>query len=345
MSVRPHPTKHRKYKNKIWWVVDLGRGKTRQRLLFEGSFEDAKNYERDLRDENTNAVTTASPKIKDLILPFLAWYKNEAAPRTIKDFRFTIDLYLVPHFGNLRPGQLSIQLFNDFKTTLIEQGLKPTTINKHLNYFSSLLKWAAAHEHCRELPFRIPRFSKKKTTSKPARPLTQRQLDAIYKHIQPHYKLSFLLMADMGLRQEEALQLKVEDVDEEYKSIIVKGKGSKYRRIPYMSDRFEEELNKTLDNRLEGHLVVNPNTGKPYVTIWKELQRAAKSAGLTRKINHHILRHTFATLAAQGGMNPHALQRILGHASIETTNKIYTNVSLDFVGEEARKYRKNKRFA
>ena len=162
MSIRPHPTKHRRYKNETWWIVDIGRGKDRQQLPFEGNFETAKNFEKDLR-QGSSKIVSVTPKIKDLIIPFLSWYKNEASPRTIRDFRFTIDLYLVPHFGNLRPGQLTVSRFDEFKVTLIEQGLSPTTINKHLNYFSSLLKWAVTHEHCQELTFKLPRFPKKKT--------------------------------------------------------------------------------------------------------------------------------------------------------------------------------------
>ncbi len=338
MSIRPHPTKHRRYKNETWWIVDIGRGKDRQQLPFQGSFETAKNFEKDIR-QGSNKVVSVTPKIKDLILPFLSWYKNEASPRTIEDIRFTIDLYLIPHFGNLRPGQLTVSRFDEFKEALLDHGLSPTTINKHLNYISSILNWASTHDHCRELTFRIPRFPKKKTTAEPVKPLTARQLDALYKQIQPQYRLLFLLMADMGLRKEEAMNLMVEDVDEHHQAIRVKGKGHKYRRVPYMSDRFEVELSKVLDAKLEGYLNINPKTDKPYLAIWKELKRATKDAGITRKVNHHLLRHTFATLAAERGINPHALQRILGHSSIETTNKIYTNVSLDFVGNEVRKLR------
>ena len=341
MSVRPHPTKHKRYKGQTWWVVDIGRGKTRQRILFEGSFEEAKKLDNDLQQNNNpEQVNGVAPSIKELILPFLKWYKNEAAARTIRDFRFTIDLYLVPHFGNLRPGQLTLALFADFKEQLLEKGLSPTTINKHLNYFSTLLHWATENEYCQPLPFRLPRFSKKKTVAEPARPLNKRQLDAVFKQVQPQYRLLFLLMSDQGLRQEEAMMVKIEDIDEQNQTLTVKGKGSKYRQIPFMSDRFEDEVLRALDDRLDGFLNINPKTDQPYRTIWKELKRAAKLAGLKKKINHHLLRHTFATQAAEAGINAHALQKILGHASIETTNKIYTNVSRDFVGEEARKMRK-----
>lgn len=338
MSIRPHPSKSKREPGR-WWSIEIGRGKGRSTIVFEGSFEEAAKYERLLlqsRDGIQQPVAKA-PKIKELILPFLEWYKGEASPRTIRDIRFSVDLYFIPWFGSLQPKQLSLQLFNDFRAKLLEQGLSPTTINKHLNYFSTIINWAIEHGHCLALPFRIPRYPKKKIVAKPLQPLTKRQVDALYNTIEPQYRLLFLLMVDHGLRQEEAMRLCVDDINEETRTIRVLGKGNKYRVVPFLSYRFIEELDKVLEVRFEGPLVVNPVTGKPYVTILKALNRAAKTVGITRSINHHILRHTFSTLAAQGGMNPHALQRILGHSSIETTNKIYTHVGVDFVGEEAKR--------
>jgi site-specific recombinase XerD len=344
MAVRPHPTKHKRYPGKTWWIIDLGHGANRTRSPFEGSFEAALSFEKSIRQQNPEEVSSVSPYIKELIIPFLRWYEHEAAAKTMRDYRFTIDLYIVPFFGNLRPIQLNISVFSEFKSALIDKGLAPATINKHINYFSTLLKWAADEGHCQPISFKIPRFAKKRTAAEPKRPLTQRQLDAIYKHIRPHYRLPFLLMSDLGLRLEEAMALKVEDIDEAHKIVNVLGKGNKYRKVPFMSDRFEDELNKILDVKMEGHLTISEKTGERHVTMWKELKRAVKEAGLSRPgINQHLLRHTFATLAAESGMNPHALQRILGHASIETTNKIYTNVGRDFVGDEGRKLRESKR--
>lgn len=341
MSVRPHPTKHRKYKGETWWIIDTGRGANRSQMPFNGSYVDACAIEARARSVavGVTAVVSPTPRIKEMIIPFLEWYENEVAASTLEDINDTISIYLVPHFGLLRPDQLTVGIFDEFKGALLDKGLKPVTINKHLNYISSFLRWAVAHGHCPPLPFKIPKFAKKKTEAPPARPLTQRQLDAIYKHIHPDIRLLFLLMSDQTLRQSEAMNLAVEDVDENRKILMVLGKGNKYRRVPYLSKRFAKELNKVLDVRLEGPLVINKRTGKPYVTIRTALNTAAKKAGLSRNINHHLLRHTGATLCAEKEMDAHALQKILGHESIETTNKIYTNVSIDFVGEQARRIR------
>ncbi len=346
MSVRPHPTKSKKDPGR-WWYVILGRGKNRTYTPFNGTFEEAARFEKGLLQQTAAVVIpAAAPRIKEMIIPFLDWYKEEASPRTIRDFRFSIDLYFVPWFGNLQPRQLSLQLFNDFKSSLIEKGLAPVTVNKHLNYFSSLLKWGVEYGHCQELSFKIPRYQKKRTAAERKQPLSQRQVDALYLHIEPKYRLLLLLMVDHGLRQEEAVNIKVSDINEDNKTIIVFGKGSKYRIVPFMSTRFIDELEEALKTRIDGYLVVHPATkaekekgiipNRPYTTIWKAIKRAATKAGITREVNHHLLRHTFSTSAAENGMNPHALQKILGHASIETTNQIYTNVGQDFVGDAGR---------
>ena len=339
MSVNRYYPKKAKDKD-VWWLITVGRGKNRTQVPYEGSYENAKSVEGDMRGYVVKIPQVNSTQIKNFVVPFLDWYKNEMSPKTLRDIRFTIDLYVIPNFGNFTTGQLTVQLFNDFKDMLLQKGLSPTTINKHLNYFSSMLRFGEENGYCQPLPCKIPKFPKKKTTpEEPTRPLTGRQLNAIYAQVRPEYQLLFVLMADHGLRLDEALQLKVEDIDESRKVIDVLGKGNKRRKVPFMSDRFEALLDTAMSTRLEGYLNVNEKTGDAYRTIWKELKRAAKLAGVTRKINHHILRHTFATMAAENGMNPHALQKILGHASIETTNKIYTNVSRDFVGDEARAMR------
>lgn len=339
MSVRPHPTKSKKEPGK-WWYIDIGWGKNRSTIPYKGTFAEASEIERALRQpKDIPSIHVIEPRIKEFILPFLQWYRQESSPRTVRDIQFSIDLYFVPWFGNMTVSQLNSQLIQDFRSHLLGNNLAPVTINKHLNYFSSIIKWAVSNGMCKPLTFELPRFAKKKTIAEPKQALTRRQINAIYAALEPQYRLAFSLMADHGLRQEEAMKLLVEDIDEARKTIRVLGKGNKYRYIPFLSDRFEEEVARVMEGRFSGPLVINLRTGKSYVTIWKALERAVAKIGLNRKVNHHLLRHTFATLAAENGMNAHALQRILGHSSIETTNKIYTHVTRDFVGDEARMLR------
>lgn len=340
-GIYPHPSKNRGLPETRYWRISLGGGKRRQWVTFEGSFLEAAEYKRLVLQYAGGVDVPITPTFNGLFLPFLDWYKTESSPRTVRDVRYSINLYFVPWFGLLRPNQLSQQLLESFRDHLLDKGLSGVTVNKHLNYLSSIINWSVNHKHCEPLPFRLPKIAKKRLTrTRVNRPLTRRQLDAIYKQIKPEFRLFFLLMADQGLRLDEARLLRAEDVDEEFQQLWVTGKGNKLRQVPFMTERFEREVDKALDKRIEGHLVVNEKTGKPYVTMRVELKRAVAAAGISRTdVNHHTLRHTFATLCAQSGMNPHALQRILGHSDITTTNRIYTAVSEDFVGQEARAMR------
>lgn len=132
MSVRPyHPKKAKP--GETWWIIDVGRASDRQQIPFNGSFENAAKLEQTTREraggENKFPSPAGNTRIKDLVLPFLRWYATESSPRTVRDIRFTIDLYIVPIFGNLIPAHLTVQLFTSFKEELLQKGISPTTIN------------------------------------------------------------------------------------------------------------------------------------------------------------------------------------------------------------------------
>lgn len=335
MSVRPHPTKSKKEPG-LHWYIDIGRGKDRQRIHYKGSYEDAVSIEKSLRQSPDKPIPVVA-KISELIVPFLEYYRTAAAVSTVKDAKWVIEGHLIHFFGTLQPRQITQLIIEKYKQQGLEKGLSKRSINKHLSILSSILKWAAKMGHCQPLPFAMNVFPAKQTKAAPVRPLTKRQVDAIFHNIEPEYRLLFLLMSDMGLRRNEAMTLKAEDVDESLRTVTVRGKGSKYRTIPWTSERLEKELLSSLDRRHSGYLTVNSETGKPFYSIRKALMRAAKTAEVNRDIDHHLLRHTFLTLAAENGISPHALQQIAGHSSIETTNKIYTHVRRDFVRDEVEK--------
>jgi len=334
MSVRPHPTKSKKEPGK-WWYIDLWNKGNRQRIPFQGSYEEAVETERSLR-QAPDPKGLVAPKISEMVVPFLDYYQGEAAASTVKDARWVIEGHILPFFGKFQPRQVE-GLIDRYKQAKLDSGLKHRTINKHLSVLSSIIKWGVDQKLCQ--PVEIKLFPSKKTRPAPARPLTTKQIDTLYKHIQPQYRLLFLLMADMGLRRSEAMNMPADNIDEHRKTVTVKGKGSKYRIIPFTTERIEKEIIAALEEHPSGLLCPNPSTGKAYYSIRKELARAAKKADLGRKVDHHTLRHSFLSNAAMKGISPHALQQLAGHSSIETTNKIYTHVREDFVRSEVKKLR------
>lgn len=335
MSVRPHPTRAGA------WIIDYypaGRRGKRVRAVVTGTIGEALAVEQELR-RGPDQVNLAVPLIKDLLPAWLAWYKNEVRERTYEDAVGSARHWL-PIIGMYKPSNLTRQTINDYKEARL-QLVSKRTINKELSYLSGLLKWATTHGHCPELPFRISGFPAKQTKAVAPVVMTPRQIDAMLKHVEPVYRLLFLMMCDMGMRRAEVLAAAAEDVDEYHRTLSVVGKGGKQRILPWTTERFTNELLQTLDKRPSGPLTINPGTDKPFVQIRKMLRRAATAAGIKTHVYPHLLRHSCLTNLAMRGMSPYALQQFAGHSDLATTHKIYVHIGQDFVGDEVRRIMQN----
>ncbi|MCI5710186.1 MAG: tyrosine recombinase [Prevotella sp.] len=136
-----------------------------------------------------------------------------------------------------------------------------------------------------------------------------------------------------GLRVSELVNLKWSDIYAEEEFIRVRGKGSKERLVP-ISRRALEEINKwNLDRNT---LKIKPgeqdfvflNRRGAHLTrtmILIMIKRAATDAGIKKTVSPHTLRHSFATALLKGGADLRAIQEMLGHESIGTT-EIYTHL-------------------
>lgn len=142
------------------------------------------------------------------------------------------------------------------------------------------------------------------------------------------------LLYSCGLRVSELVSLPVSDIylDEEF--ILVKGKGSKQRFVP-MSPSARKAITEWLSNdrpelldgkKDPGTLFLN-RRGQPLtrVMIFYIVRDLAKKAGVIKKISPHTLRHSFATHLLEGGAPLNAIQMMLGHTSIATT-EIYLHI-------------------
>ena len=123
--------------------------------------------------------------------------------------------------------------------------------------------------------------------------------------------------------------------------MLVRGKGDKERLVP-ISPAAIEAIAQYLEQRAElpeapeyeDFLFLN-HRGKPLtrVMVFYIVSRLAEAAGISKKISPHTLRHSFATHLLEGGANLRAIQEMLGHASLATT-EIYTHVDSRMLRQE-----------
>ena len=144
-----------------------------------------------------------------------------------------------------------------------------------------------------------------------------------------------------GLRVSELLGLRFSDLylDEEF--IRVEGKGRKQRLVP-ISTVAIKEINLYLENRnlipiKKGYedilFLSRRGTSLSRVMIFHIVKIQTESAGIRKTVSPHTFRHSFATHLLEGGANLRAIQQILGHEKI-TTTEIYTHLDRDFLRSE-----------
>jgi integrase/recombinase XerD len=137
-----------------------------------------------------------------------------------------------------------------------------------------------------------------------------------------------------GLRVSELVSLKPQDVNLNEGYLTVFGKGRKERMVPLGEEaaswvrRYLKDARPALTGpRAATRLFVNARGGRAItrVGIWKILRAHARGAGLSTRLSPHVLRHSFATHLLERGADLRAIQAMLGHADLSTT-EIYTHV-------------------
>jgi integrase/recombinase XerD len=148
-----------------------------------------------------------------------------------------------------------------------------------------------------------------------------------------------------GVRVSELVELPLSNLDLEEGFALVYGKGSKERLVPVGAPalralrRYLAEVRPGLDTgQGAGRIFLNAR-GRPIrrESIWAIVRDAARRAGIAKTVSPHTLRHTFATHLVEGGADLAAVQELLGHADISTT-QIYTHLDRAYLRELHRKY-------
>ena len=141
------------------------------------------------------------------------------------------------------------------------------------------------------------------------------------------------LLYATGLRVSELVGLRAADINLDGGYLVCTGKGSKQRMVPIGDEaaawvrRYQKEARGRLAKKAAAaRLFVNVRGGPlSRVGFWKNLKRYARQAGLSSHLSPHVLRHSFATHLLDRGADLRAIQMMLGHADLSTT-QIYTHV-------------------
>ena len=136
-------------------------------------------------------------------------------------------------------------------------------------------------------------------------------------------KFVILTLLDTGLRLSEFADLKKENIQWQERRLVIYGKGGPYgkktkRRIIPMTDRVRRLI--------EYHFAENNNTGMSKRTIERIVKKASDKAGISKPVSPHVLRHTFAVNCIKKGISTRALQSLLDHDRLAST-EIYLNLS------------------
>ena len=149
-----------------------------------------------------------------------------------------------------------------------------------------------------------------------------------------------------GIRVSELTDLKLSNIQREIQLIKVIGKGNKERLVPigrdaikYLTmytDHFRNQ--KKIKEQYKDIVFLNQRGGSiSRVYIFLMIKRIASATGITKSISPHTFRHSFATHLLEGGADLRAVQEMLGHSSI-TTTEIYTHLDKKFLRDTLEKY-------
>ena len=272
------------------------------------------------------------------------------SPRTVTAYRSDLDRFAdfwereFAHesAGRTPVGRLDTLAVRSYLAHLHRARLSNRSLARHLSSLRSFFRWACRAGHLEKNPAaglpspRVPKTLPRAMTL----PDTERLLAAEEENsfIPERERALFELLYATGLRVSEAAGLDVEDVDLEARLLRVTGKGSRERIVPF-GEAAGEALRAYLPSRAalrhragsespeEGEpLFVNARGGRLTTrSMARLLKRRLRAAGLPEEISPHALRHTFATHLLQAGADLRAIQELLGHASLSTTQK-YTHL-------------------
>ena len=220
----------------------------------------------------------------------------------------------------------------------MQRNLSDRTLDKYRQVLNGFFDWAVNEEYIIKNPCKnIKGF---KYEIKPRRALTRLQLERIRRSCKTKRDLAIVdTLYSTGCRVSELVNMKMSDVDFQNGTVEIIGKGRKHNTV-YLNDNARLSLDDYLQTRKGSSEYLFARDRKPYDKMSaRTVEHIFAELGkiFNMKLSPHIIRHTSATLALQGGMTITQVQKMLGHVSVNTT-QIYAETSQEDVAAAHRRY-------
>ncbi len=284
--------------------------------------------------------------VQKAITQFLRSLKEKnASSHTVKAYATDLEQFSA-FVGETRWNDIDHVRIRGFLSHLYDRGLSKPSVARSLAALRSLYKWMAREGMIDQNPAALvatPKLSKKLP-----RVPSMEELNAVMDGAMPEVAsfperdaLIFELLYGCGIRNSELTGINLDDIRWSNEAILIRGKGKKERFVPlgdeaalaaktYLKKRHELESGKKKNNAL----LINLRDGTRLTTrsVGRIVKRIAVARGLPADVHPHTLRHAFGTHLLEEGADLRAIQELLGHERLATTQR-YTQLSTRHVLE------------
>jgi integrase/recombinase XerC len=266
--------------------------------------------------------------------------QRNASPNTI--LAYTKDLSsFVAYIGEVKPVDIDHVRIRGYLSDLYDKGLGKTSVARHLAAVRSFYRWMAREGMVKQNPASL--VSTPKLPKKLPRVPTMEEINTVLDADMPENaafperdSVILELLYGCGLRNSELVGINLDNVHWSNEAILVRGKGKKERIVPlgetaakaireYMPKR--QELLKSKRKTNPALLLNLRGTRLTTRSVGRIVKQIAIARGLPADIHPHTLRHAFGTHMLEEGADLRAIQELLGHERLSTTQR-YTQLSM-----------------
>jgi len=284
--------------------------------------------------------TLVSKAVADFLLQLR---ERNSSSHTIKAYGKDLALFTA-YIGSRGWKEIDHVAIRGFLAQLYERGLSKTSVARALAAVRSLYRWLAREGVVEQNPAKL--VATPKLPKKLPRVPTIEEMNSVIDGEMPDAaafperdRLIFELLYGCGIRNSELTGINLDDIRVSAEAILIRGKGKKERYVPF-GDAVKSALGAYLPEREKIFLATKKNSSALLVncrggrlttrSVGRIVKKIAVAKGLPSDVHPHTLRHAFGTHMLEEGADLRAIQELLGHERLATTQR-YTQLSMKHV--------------